>query len=155
MVKAHVFSGSLAFQRGFAKVERLNNRQDIGMCVRPLSVPPTEKLQEKTYEKTTLFIIHYRLIIFALFVYFGYQLLFVVLAVAGKAAFHPFGPFDKDGLREFFQRQPIQNDMHPAAVYEGFNTTAKSANHLTFPSQMPPLITRLFHPAFSLSAHKI
>ncbi len=33
--------------------------------------------------------------------------------------------------------------------------TAESLNHLMFPSQMPPLITQLFHSVFSLSTHKI
>ncbi len=36
------------------------------MRVRPLLGPPTKKRREKTYEETTLFVIHYRPIIFAL-----------------------------------------------------------------------------------------
>ncbi len=66
MVKAHVFPGSLAFQRAPTRADRPNDRRDIGMRVRPLSGPPTEKEQEKTYRKTTLFVFRYRLIIFAL-----------------------------------------------------------------------------------------
>ncbi len=45
-----------------------------------------EKQQEKTSEKVTLFVIRYRLIIFALCVFFGYPLLFEVPTMAGKAA---------------------------------------------------------------------
>ncbi len=47
----------------------------IGMCVRPLSGHPMEKQQEKTYEKTALFVICYRLILFAHGVFFSYPLL--------------------------------------------------------------------------------
>ncbi len=68
------------------------------MCLRPLSGPPTEKQQDKTYEKTTLFVICYRLIFFALCLFFDYPLLFEVPAVAGKTVFRPFNPFDEDGL---------------------------------------------------------
>ncbi len=42
------------------------HRRDIGMYVRPLSGFPSEKQQEEIYEKTTLFVIRCRLIIFAL-----------------------------------------------------------------------------------------
>ncbi len=34
-------------------------------------------------------------------------------------------------------------------------TTIKSSNHLAFPSQMSPLITWLFHSVYSLSTHKL
>ncbi len=97
-VKAQVFPGSLAFQQALAGVDRMNDGRDKGMCISPLSGPPMEKQQEKTYEKTTLFVIHHRFIIFALGVFFGYLLLFEVPVMAGKAAFHPFSPFDEDGF---------------------------------------------------------
>ncbi len=84
------------------------------MCVGPLLGPPMEKQQEKTYKKTTLFVILSRLIIFALNFFFGYPLLFKVAAVAGKVVFHPFDSFEEYSLWKFFQRQPIQNDMHSA-----------------------------------------
>ncbi len=96
MVKAYVFSGSLAFQQVLAGVDRPNDRQDIGMCMRPL-LGPLWRNSKKNLQKTTLFVIRYRLIIFTLGVIFGYLLLFEVLAVAGKALFRQFGPFDKEG----------------------------------------------------------
>ncbi len=40
--------------------------------VRKITFEPTEKQQEKIYEKRTLLVIRYRLIIFALGVFFGY-----------------------------------------------------------------------------------
>ncbi len=44
---------------------------------------------------------HHRLIIIALDVVFSYLLIFDAPSMAGKAVFHPLGPFDEDGLREF------------------------------------------------------
>ncbi len=67
--------GSLAFQRALATVDRVNERRDIGMHVRPLLCSPMEKQQKKPYEKTTLLVIRYRLIISTLCFFFGYPLL--------------------------------------------------------------------------------
>ncbi len=43
----------------------------------------------------------------------------------------------------------------PSYIYKGFMPSPNRPNHAMFLSQMHPLLTWLFHSAFSLSTHKI
>ncbi len=114
--------GLLAFQQALARDNRTNDGRDMGTYVIPFSGPPMEKQQEKTCEKTTLFVISYRLITFTLGDFFGYSLLFEVPAVADPIFFNNSGDgIDVGHCHHCLQRTTSQFEFcWFSSIYKGF-----------------------------------
>ncbi len=118
---------------------------------------PIKKQQEKTCEKTTLFVIHYRLIIFALSVFFSYSLLAQMVRCRSSSITAITAPMVLMLIiiATVRMHHPVVRILLPLVHLQRLYAATELSNYLTFSSQTPPLITQLFHSAFSLSAHKI